>query len=174
MSKEPLRILIFAHDSLLYGASKSLLTLLTEWKRRKNVTAKVLLPYPGKMEEKLNEMGVEYEIIEYPRCIYPFRNQSFIERIKIKWAYEAAQKKVAEQISAAIKNFHPQVLYTNTSVIKVGYEFSVLHHLPHVWHIREFGWEDYQLKYIPGKTGIKKRSVAQKVFLFLRFCRNTG
>lgn len=152
-----MRLLVFAHDSSLYGASKSLLALLKEWEKRNDLVVKVLLPYPGKIEDKLKEMNVEYEVIHYPRCIYAFNRQTILDRLRILYNYRKADKSVHAKISGLLQSFKPDVLYTNSSVIKTGYDFSVRYRLPHVWHIREFGWEDYKLKYIPSRQSIQNK-----------------
>lgn len=152
-----MRILIFAHDASLYGASKSLLSLLKEWKKRSDIVVKVLLPYKGNIEDHLNAMEVEYEVIPYSRCVYLFKKQTLVEQLRTRYRYISSEKKVVEAISKAVESFNPHVLYSNTSVVQTGYIFSKRYQLPHVWHIREFGWEDYQFKYISGKRSMQKK-----------------
>lgn len=47
------------------------------------------------------------------------------------------------------------LVYTNSSVTPFGFYLSLLLGLPHIWHIREYGKEDYGLKYDFGKKYFK-------------------
>ena len=53
-------------------------------------------------------------------------------------------------------SFKPDVIYTNTSVVRIGYLFSKKFHIPHVWLIREFVGIVYDFIYIPFRNNIKK------------------
>ena len=54
------RILIFAHDSSLYGASLSLLTILEDIVTDKAFDILLVLPYGGIIEERLIARNIKY------------------------------------------------------------------------------------------------------------------
>lgn len=41
----------------------------------------------------------------------------------------------------------PDIIHTNVSVINIGYNASRLLHIPHIWHIREYGALDFNYHY---------------------------
>src|SRR5437868_2150648 len=116
-----MRILVFAHDSSLYGASQSLFTLLTNL----NHEFLVLLPYQGKLEALLTVANIKHKIVDYPRAA----NQkpevyTISRRVKDRLKYEFRLRKVLPQIKQLTIDFDPQLIYTNTSVVTVGYTIS--------------------------------------------------
>lgn len=150
MSEKKYKILIFTHDSSLYGASKSLLTLIDYWKKKQSeIEILVLLPYKGIIEHNLKSSGINYKVVDIPRVDYKFKNQSFLSILKMWLRFSCNENKAIKIISKITEEFQPDIIYTNTSVIGTGYKISRIFKKPFVWHVREFGWEDYKLKYLP-------------------------
>jgi len=54
-----------------------------------------------------------------------------------------------------VKKWKPDVIYTNSSVTPIGILIAIFLRKPHIWHIREFGWLDYQLRYDFGEKFFK-------------------
>ncbi|WP_379968515.1 glycosyltransferase family 4 protein [Epilithonimonas sp. UC225_85] len=165
--EQKFKILIFAHDSTLYGATKSLLTLLDYWKKNHpEVEVLVLLPYKGILEDHFATSGISYKVVAFPRTDYPYKNQSFLYILKLRRNYLKQEKAAIVNISNIINDFQPDVIYTNTSVVGIGYEISKLFKIPFVWHIREFGWADYRLKYLPSvRSQFKKVRNSNTIFI---------
>jgi glycosyltransferase involved in cell wall biosynthesis len=51
-----------------------------------------------------------------------------------------------------LNHLRPDIIYSNSSVIPLGAFLSKLYKIPHVWHIREFGEADYNLRHDWGET----------------------
>lgn len=151
-----MNILFLAHDSSLYGASQSLLALVIYLKNNTNVNIKVLLPYKGVIEQKLQDANINYEIIAYPRIDYKGDKKKLTDIIKIYLKYFYQKEKSIKQLNKIILSFKPTVIYTNCIVIKIGLDLALKYNIKHVWHIREYGWEDYSLKFIGGKKKLEK------------------
>jgi glycosyltransferase involved in cell wall biosynthesis len=146
------KVLVFAHDSSLYGASQSLFTLLTELKE---FDILVILPYGGKIEALLKQAGIKYQIVNFPIAAYPATVQSDLKRyIKGTLRYYKHGFNALKELTAVVQSFKPDIIYTNTSVVNMGYRLAARFKIPHVWHIREFGDLDYNLRYRPSKSSL--------------------
>ncbi len=51
------------------------------------------------------------------------------------------------QVCKICKKEHPTLIHTNVSVTNIGYQASRLLHIPHIWHIREYGALDFNYYY---------------------------
>lgn len=149
------RILFFAHDSGLYGASLSLLTLLENISSDKSFEILVFLPYRGLLEERLNSLQIEYKIVGFPKCVSKKTN-SFKYKIKKALNYYRKQTKILPEILSIAISFNPDLIYTNTSAISIGFLIAKRLGIPHIWHIREYGDYDYDYDYLPYRRKVKK------------------
>lgn len=148
-----MKILVVAHDSSMYGSSQSLVTALTGINSLIDRKIMVLLPYPGKIEEVLKSLGIEYEILPFPKCVeYKRKVPTLKNRFKRTYLYYKSFYNVLPKFVSITKAFSPDVIYSNTSVISIGYWVARKLKVPHVWHIREFGDVDYI--YFPTKRSV--------------------
>jgi hypothetical protein len=53
-----------------------------------------------------------------------------------------------KKISDFIRHSHFDLVHSNTSSPLLGHEIAKKLGIPHVWHIRDFGIDDYKLHYI--------------------------
>jgi glycosyltransferase involved in cell wall biosynthesis len=67
---------------------------------------------------------------------------------KLEQRYESYR--AAIDINNKIKEWNIDIVHTNSSVIEVGALAAALSGIPHIWHIREFGEEDYGLNFDRG------------------------
>lgn len=145
MYKAPvLRIIFFTHYTLLYGANKSLINLIESFYTKGFKNVLVVTPVKGDLNKILDDKGI-------PNCIIPFKNEtyfngqktSYIKRV-MKFLYNwfiviNYRKKL---------NVTPHtIIHSNTSATLIGAYFSWLLKIPHIWHVREFGKEDYNINY---------------------------
>lgn len=152
----PQKILVFAHDSSLYGASLSLLTVLKHFSRNGLFDLLVLLPYKGTIQELLAANRIKYEIIPFPRCICnkPKSTKRLLLNI---YQYYKRELKIMSVLENRAKQYNPDLIYTNTSIVSIGYKLAKKMHVPHIWHIREFGDLHFNFHYIPHRRCIAKQ-----------------
>ena len=148
------KILIFAHDASLYGASQSLLTLLETFKKNNSFEMLVLFPNKGAMEDKLKDIGVNYQVINFPRCFSADKSKHIFNKLNNALAYNRKVKLIWPELMSVIHKFKPDLIYTNTSIVSIGQLLSVKCNVPHVWHVREFGDLDYNFEYLPSRKNI--------------------
>lgn len=150
-----MKILFIAHDSSLYGASQSFITLIGGLRENLNFELLVILPFTGKMEQALKNLNIDYTIIPFPRCFeFKYKITNVISWCRGFLSYYFRLKYVLYKYKNQIKYFNPDLIYTNTSIVSFGYEMSRKLKVKHVWHIREFGDIDYNFIYYPSKSVI--------------------
>jgi glycosyltransferase involved in cell wall biosynthesis len=105
----------------------------------------------------------------------PYRDKSFLLPFRMKgikvilykyswWMKEKGNVKLSKyfttffgnyitafRVAKRIKEFNIDIIHTNSSVSNIGGLISKLTGIPHVWHIREFGKEDYNLDFLYGE-----------------------
>lgn len=136
-----LKVLYITHYHFLYGANKSLLQLLIELKDR-GVKPYVIVPRKGSLTDELEANKIEYFVFKF----YNWLNQDklLINRLKRflnNFMFFKAHRTLLN------KRIKIDVIHTNTSVTNLGAYLSIKIKAPHVWHIREYGEEDFNIKY---------------------------
>lgn len=157
------RILVLAHEQYLNGASHSLVAILEGLKAVYEFL--VIVPHNGMMVDELNRIGVNYQILNLPRCGY-FNYSSFQKHLKRTISYYKNKRGFDEKLLLIVQKFLPDLIYTNTSVLSFGYDLSKKIKKPHVWHIREYGDKDFNISYIPSRKIIVNKIKKNKTSIF--------
>lgn len=144
-NKNFLTICFLSHSAGIAGAEKAFPKLL-EGLQKNGIKIRVLLPSAGEVMRELDKRDISFEILHYSRWL----NQDNILLKRIKRTI----KNILMILPTAIKihRWKCDVVYSNTSTICVGAFAAKLLGLPHIWHFREFGSEDYGYKYDLGNT----------------------
>lgn len=146
-----MRVVFVTHYGSLYGANRSLLNLIDGLKEY-NIESFVLCPLKGDMTTELEKLGV-------PFVILPFKNWmatvSYISRMKAPARLLFNLASLPFLINQ-VRKWNADIIYTNSSVTPIGALIAIILKKPHVWHIREFGNLDYQLRYDWGRKFFEK------------------
>jgi len=138
--KDKIKILFFTHYSQMYGANKSLLTLVIGL-RNKGIKPIIVLPSKGKFTEILEKENILYFTKSIRWWAYNKnidKQNRFIIKFKIL-------KRIVRNVLTAIKlrdilkKYDIDLLYTNSAVIPIGFICSLIYRKPHIWHLREYG-----------------------------------
>lgn len=148
-----MNVLYITPDPSLFGANKSLITLMKELKNRYEVNPILLVSNKSKNKEymKFKEIcNIEGITVLYLK-FYDWQCDCNIAKIK------DSIKKILNMIlfrrmCFKLKGYQFNIVHTNTSVTHLGQLLADKYHIPHIWHIREFGKEDYNLRYIYHKS----------------------
>jgi L-malate glycosyltransferase len=159
------RILVFAHDSSLYGASLSLLTFLENLSKNPSFEILVVLPNEGPMASKLNSSNIRYIIISFPRCISINTDRAKKKLFEL-FKYEWRSRLVMTRLVSATNNFNAELIYTNTSIVDIGFKLSKRLKVPHIWHVREFGLSGYGFVYLPSQNSIANKIMCSDISIF--------
>ncbi len=134
-----LRVAFITHYTELYGANLSLLNLI-EGLGRYGVQAHVICPDRGDLLAVLARRGV-------PAAVLPFEWWVSPRRTLLGAATRLLRNvRILRPLAAQIRSWGCDLVYSNSSVFAVGALAAVELGLPHVWHLREFGRRDYDLR----------------------------
>lgn len=142
-----MNILMITHENKLNGASKSMLNLIDQMKDEHSFV--VLCPFNnGPIYEEL-------AIRNIPVLYVPFKfwmrinNGNVFRWIKIqaKWCLynQFKNRMLAFRTVKVMKKYNINLIHTNTSVVNFGGLLHGLTGIPHLWYIREFGQEDFNM-----------------------------
>lgn len=140
-----IKVCFISHSSGIAGAEKAFPKLL-KGLQGKGLEISVFLPEKGPIEQVLDRKEIEYYVIKYGRWINS--DKIFIKRIK----RTIKNLLITFPLALKIKKLKCDVVYTNTSTIISGALAARLLGLPHIWHFREFGIEDYGFSYDLGQN----------------------
>lgn len=141
-----MRILLVSHVSELYGAGRSLLALASGLRQRAREVY-VVVPGPGSLTETLRQTGIS--VIEYES---PWWAVTTSTSLKARQWYLRRTWAAADNLEHFIRVLRPDLVHTNSSVIAYGAIAAKRVGIPHIWHVREYGVEDFDLRFILGRT----------------------
>ena len=141
------RILFISHYAGVGGANLSLLYLI-KFLRKFEIKPLVFIPKNGPIVEYLKEENIPYEIHHYASLrtanrVFLLNFISAIIRISIN---------LYLSLILGLKLRHKvDIIHSNSSLVFFGLFLKKIMHKPLVWHLREFGYEDYGLIFPLGK-----------------------
>lgn len=150
-----MNILFVAHDASMYGSNQSLFFLIIELRKRYKVKPFVLVPNEGGFTQKLKEEHIDYTIVNYSlwQAVYKtgfrFIVKAFLRRTKNLFARRKVRK--------AIVGREIDIVHSNSSVVEVGAECANILKKPHIWHIREFGLDDWGMHYMYSRKFVRRK-----------------
>lgn len=149
-------ILYVISGSVMGGATHSVLSLIAEMKKRGN---RVVVASPDMndfLREKLDLLRVRWYIA--PICFksYPRKNRNIA-----KWLYALIKMVYTDALAVRfirkiIEIEHIDLVHTNVGPVTCGYEACRKLGIPHVWHIREYGDLDFEVRMFPSKAAFKR------------------
>lgn len=144
-----MNILFVSHECDLNGASLSMLGIIDDLRKDNNIF--VLTAYKkGAFVEELNKRKINYITLPYYRWMTSHNCSD------IKWYIKKIIFNIAGivnyisavRISGFIKKNKIDLIHTNSSVNNIGAIIAHRYKLYHVWHIREFGKEDFNMEFV--------------------------
>ncbi len=139
------KILFFSHYAGLLGSNRSLLDLI-QGSNDKKIKPFVIIPADGVFRNELQNSGIPYNILPFPWWMTTKQKS-----IKLWRQYHQNIEANEASFDELIRSWEIDLVYSNSSVFSTGMMAAKRHHIPHIWHIREFGDLDYDLQYIPPK-----------------------
>lgn len=145
-----MKILFITHYDNMYGANKALFHLALMLKVKYGEEPVVVVPTEGGMAEQLSEAGIQ--VIVHPvtqwQAVYSTPLRFLVKKVRRK-------KKLMQEVDSLYQklcdeeNFgkKPDLIYSNSSVIGTGAMLAEKLQCRHIWHIREFSWEHFHMKY---------------------------
>lgn len=144
-----MRVLFITHTNGLDGANRSLLQLTRELRDNHNVEPVVVCPRDWKSYVLTNayaKAGIE--------CIpVPLVKFKLVGRKSIVAKCLLAASFLIHNLYLiyALRKVKFDLVHSNSSVIDMGAYLARWRGVPHVWHLREFGYEDFRMMSVFGK-----------------------
>lgn len=133
-----MKIAFLLNSSGLYGANRSLLSLL-KFLREKHIKCFAIIPGKGDIEQELKKLNIDYEVAKYRACVwYPgYIGMPFLINLFNM-----------PKIVNIIKSWDVDIIHTNNSNEDIGMIIAKILQKKHIWHIREIMEVSYKSKYI--------------------------
>lgn len=145
-----MKILFITQYVALFGANKSLLSILNAVKNAGDEPW-VLCPEQGDLTLELKNLNIGYTVFNFHSSCIGGKIRGSLKAIKNIFSDISNFSK----LKTAVFTINPDLIYTNTSVVYHGYFLARALNKPHIWHLREFGWEDYHLRHPLGLSFFK-------------------
>lgn len=148
-----MRILSITSDPGAGGSSKSLLNLVVGLSSLGH-DVMIMLPSKGYLSDRLDAMGIRYTINRFislnvwPPVYNLVDAWHFPKRILILWQFNLLG---ARNLGKIIKQWTPDIIHSNNSLISIGYKASKKFNIKHIWHIREYGDKDFGYTFYPSQ-----------------------
>lgn len=135
-----MNILYISHEKCLGGASLSLLNVIDKMSINNNIY--VLCSFKsGVFIEALKKKKVTIIYIPYFLWIGPCKNKL---KLIFHWFGAVSNFWLGFYAYLKIRKLNINIIHSNTSVVNIGAIISFYSKIPHIWHIREFGKEDFE------------------------------
>jgi glycosyltransferase involved in cell wall biosynthesis len=144
-----MKIVYFTHYTDLYGANRSLIEIVSNI-RNKEVIPIVITPNYGEINKELDVLGILNYSFNYYCWVVPI-NCGELKRKLLYLRYKFRNYISSIKISSFLRNLNIDIIHSNSSVIDIGAKVAEILKVKHIWHIREFGREDYNLEFFINK-----------------------
>ncbi|HOJ78857.1 MAG TPA: glycosyltransferase family 4 protein [Bacillota bacterium] len=159
-----MNILYITHYSDLYGANKSLLNVIDGIKK-KGVNPYVILPNtPGDLEVELKNRNIQYKKYFYRPWVRTVGRKRPIREFVIK----ILNSFVSYCIARDIMRWNIDLVHTNSICTDVGVRAAIKEKRNHIFHIREFMEEDYNLEFFNQKKAFRLINYSRRVIVISR------
>lgn len=133
------------------GATKSLIAMLLQAQRH-GIEMEVVCPDANGLTVWLRERGIKTHVVPFRHFRLPF-SRTVSE--KLKWLPRLIHDywinfRARSAVRRIVREFAPDIIHENSSVINVGYHASKTLGVPDVVHIREYGDLDFHMT-LPGR-----------------------
>lgn len=149
-----MRVLIIAGASELGGAPRSMMYMVRKIHDDYGVSFLMLLNHKGKLSDFCEDNGIDY-LIDGHRSISISKGSTNIRRLgkKLLWPYYSLRMRFANkralQICEEKIDFNSiDIIHTNSNRDGIGALIAQKYNKKHIWHLREFGKEDYDTKFL--------------------------
>lgn len=139
-----MKVLYVTHSPGIQGAGLALLNIV-KGVIELGVEPVVVLPYEGPLVEKLQELGVKCHLVMCYNTIYPRRKYLYDYPI---YPYRLIRTLITnhraiDRFRKIVKEEKPDIIHTNSGVVRFAAQVAKEEGIPHVWHVREFQSKDF-------------------------------
>lgn len=143
------------------GSTKSLLNLISGL-REIGVEIHVAGPKcDGILESKFAQLGITYKSVRIKKSFYPIFSFSLRELFGLRFFLRLLAIPYSRIISffdilSITNEIKPDIIHSNTGVIREGFWVARIKKIPHVWHLREYQDKEKGVPVFPSKKLFEK------------------
>ncbi|MBD3244422.1 MAG: glycosyltransferase [Candidatus Moranbacteria bacterium] len=137
-------VCFISHTSVYRGGAEKSLIDLTKNLIKQDLICHIIIPQTGELEKEIRHHPISYQIIPFKKWVYFEKFKKYLNQTKIYNNIIQSSEKI--KTSLCLGDF--DVVYTNTSTVNAGSLAAKKTGIPHLWHIREFGDLDHNLKFL--------------------------
>lgn len=147
-----MRILFISNYAQLYGANRSLLSVMEKCKNSGDDVC-LFLPKKGDYSEELERKKIKYEVIPYMSQLFYYRKSLPYLALPLLdlWTFI-----LLPYIIYKTKRFQPDLIYSNTAAENLGIIVARALNIRHLSHVREFMDLDHRYFFIFGRKARKR------------------
>lgn len=144
------KILFIANEFQTGGATKSLIGLAKCLKEEFNVEPIIFVNKMGYLTDMCEKYSIKYYKIHYKSFVIGAGNTKFRKLIKkillpiFKIRHIIFTRIALKQAKYILKKNKIDIIHTNTNRDDFGAILAQKYNIPHIWHLREFGENDYE------------------------------
>lgn len=144
-----MNILFVSHETTLGGATLSMLGIIDELIKENQISV-LVRKTDGPLIKELAKRNVNVIYCKYYSWLIPQKKDGIKGKISNLLHRTACGMNYIQALRSGkiIKGLNLDIIHTNTSVVNIGGILSELYNIPHIWHIREFGAEDFDLSFV--------------------------
>lgn len=155
-----MKVLFISHDGAKTGgASLALLDLLDSIEKYNDIEPIVMVPNDrAGLTDELTKRDIQYIVYPYWNWAYD-RGRNELKNIYryIKVLIRQIQSLISiNQLIKKVKAYNIDIIHSNSSVVSIGGYINLFTNIPHVWHVREFGEEHHNFRFILGMSLTRK------------------
>lgn len=139
-----MKVLYVAHSPGIQGAGVALLNIIKSVMTM-GVEPIVVLPHKGPLLDKFNELGVKCYFVMCYNTIFP-RKKYWYDYLLYPYRLIrtlVTNHKAIGRFRNIVKDVKPDVIHTNSGVVRFAAQVAKEESIPHVWHVREFQSKEF-------------------------------
>lgn len=149
-----MKILFITHYDNMYGANRALFKLVVQLKEKYGEEPVVLIPAEGELSHQLSEWGISVMI--HPVTQWQGVYSTPVRFMVKKYLRKKRLEREIDRLYEKIKSEKPDLIYSNSSVIGTGAMLAEKLECRHIWHIREFSKEHFNMRYFYPKKRVRE------------------
>ena len=137
------KILFVSHSGRMSGANLSFYSIIEQLKCKIDIYV-LVNETDSELTHALEKISVNYIYLKYSWWVAHKRDNIIKQTYRycvdfLKYINAPTNSKLKEVFT----NYDFDAVYSNTSTVDIGYRIASVMGIPHVWHVREFGKEDF-------------------------------
>lgn len=152
-----MKVIYISHSREIQGAAKALINIV-DGIRAFGVTPIVVVPGNGSQLDELNKLGVKVYKVNCYQVVYPPLK---VVKDFLLWPMRLFAVWVVNfiaicKLARIVNKEKPDIIHSNTGIIRFGEYVAKYFNVPHVWHIREYQTQDFKWSPIGGEKKLRK------------------